>query len=276
MELGFGTDLLGETHDAQSGEFALRTKVQSAADVVRSATTVNAALPGPPAEPGVIAAGAYADVLLVDGDPLADIGVLSGQGEHFDLIARAWGDRGQQVGVSPGRGQRGGARSENSRAPLWAPAQCPAQALGRAGDGWCQRPATAPVKAWLPAVARPRTSCPRRTIEVPGGARRAKPHNAHSLVGRLALRRHKETHVGLSPEEEHDFAAIISELVRRRGGGIPWSIVVLSVVVVGIAVAVAVVLGVHHLASLFYGTFVVALAFGLSVTLVADRRDRPF
>jgi imidazolonepropionase-like amidohydrolase len=88
VELGFGTDLLGETHDAQSREFTLRAKVQSAAEVIRSATTVNAALLGRPTELGVIAPGAYADLLLVDGDPLADIGVLAGQGEHLDLIVR--------------------------------------------------------------------------------------------------------------------------------------------------------------------------------------------
>jgi imidazolonepropionase-like amidohydrolase len=88
VELGFGTDLLGETHDAQSREFTLRAKVQSAADVIRSATTVNAALLGHPAELGVIAPGAYADLLLVDGDPLTDIGVLGGQGQHLNLISR--------------------------------------------------------------------------------------------------------------------------------------------------------------------------------------------
>ncbi|MFP5319775.1 MAG: amidohydrolase family protein [Acidimicrobiia bacterium] len=88
VELGFGTDLLGETHDVQSREFTLRAKVQSAAEVIRSATTVNAALLGRPTELGVIAPGAYADLLLVDGDPLTDIGLLAGQGERLDLIAR--------------------------------------------------------------------------------------------------------------------------------------------------------------------------------------------
>jgi imidazolonepropionase-like amidohydrolase len=88
VELGFGTDLLGETHDAQSKELSLRAKVQSAADVIRSATTVNAALLGRPAELGVIAPGAYADLLLVDGDPLRDIDLLGGQGDHLDLIVR--------------------------------------------------------------------------------------------------------------------------------------------------------------------------------------------
>ncbi len=89
VQIGFGTDLLGETHDAQSRELVLRAQAQSPADVIRSATTVNAALLRRPGELGVIAPGAFADLLLVDGDPLRDIGVLGGQGEHLDLIVRA-------------------------------------------------------------------------------------------------------------------------------------------------------------------------------------------
>ena len=89
VEVGFGTDLLGETHDAQSHELVLRAEVQSPADVIRSATTVNAALLGRAGQLGVVAPGAYADLLLVDGDPLADIGVLGGQGDHLDLVVRA-------------------------------------------------------------------------------------------------------------------------------------------------------------------------------------------
>ena len=88
LPLGFGTDLLGETHDAQSREFLLRAKVQSAADVIRSATTVNAEILQRPAELGVIAPGAFADLLLVDGNPLYDIALLDGQGDHLDLIVR--------------------------------------------------------------------------------------------------------------------------------------------------------------------------------------------
>jgi imidazolonepropionase-like amidohydrolase len=89
VTIGFGTDLLGETHDAQSQELVLRARAQSPADVIRSATTINAELLGRPGELGVIAPGAFADLLLVDGDPLRDISILDGQGEHLDLIARA-------------------------------------------------------------------------------------------------------------------------------------------------------------------------------------------
>lgn len=67
----------------------LRAQAQSPADVLRSATTVNAALLRRPGELGVVAPRAYADLLLVDGDPLSDIGVLGGQGDHLDLIVRA-------------------------------------------------------------------------------------------------------------------------------------------------------------------------------------------
>lgn len=88
VQLGFGTDLLGETHDAQSKEFLLRAQVQPAANVIRSATVVNAELLGRAGQLGVLAAGALADLLVVDGDPLADPGLLTGQGDHLQLIMR--------------------------------------------------------------------------------------------------------------------------------------------------------------------------------------------
>lgn len=83
VPMGFGTDLLGETHDAQSEEFTIRTRVLPPADVIRSATTVNAEILGKTGELGVVAAGAIADLLVVDGDPLRDISVLTGQGEKL-------------------------------------------------------------------------------------------------------------------------------------------------------------------------------------------------
>ena len=89
VQLGLGTDLLGETQDAQAKELLLRADAQSNADVLRSATTVNAALLGRAGQLGVIVPGAYADLLVVDGDPLTDIGVLAGQGERLAMIVRA-------------------------------------------------------------------------------------------------------------------------------------------------------------------------------------------
>lgn len=88
VKIGFGTDLLGETHPQQSKELVLRREVMSNLEILRSATTVNAELLRKPDELGVLKPGAYADLLLVDGDPLADVGVLAGQGERLALIVR--------------------------------------------------------------------------------------------------------------------------------------------------------------------------------------------
>ena len=88
VKVGLGTDLLGETHPAQSKEFLLRAKIQSNADVLRSATIVNAEIVQQSGKLGVLAPGAFADLLLVDGNPLEDLAVLTGQGERLPLIMR--------------------------------------------------------------------------------------------------------------------------------------------------------------------------------------------
>ena len=86
VQIGFGTDLLGETHPQQSKELLIRMEVQSSLEILRSATITNAALIERSGVLGVIKPGAFADLLLVDGDPLADISVLTGQGERIGLI----------------------------------------------------------------------------------------------------------------------------------------------------------------------------------------------
>jgi imidazolonepropionase-like amidohydrolase len=77
VRIAFGTDLLGTMQVHQSDEFRIRGKVQSAADVLRSATVVGAELLGRAGELGVVAEGAVADLLVVDGNPLADAAVLA-------------------------------------------------------------------------------------------------------------------------------------------------------------------------------------------------------
>jgi imidazolonepropionase-like amidohydrolase len=88
VKVGLGTDLLGETHPAQSKEFLLRAQIQSNADVLRSATIINAEIVQQPGQLGVLAPGAFADLLLVDGNPIEDLAVLTGQGERLPLIMR--------------------------------------------------------------------------------------------------------------------------------------------------------------------------------------------
>ena len=57
-------------------------------DVLRSATSINAALVQRPGELGTIAPGAVADILVVDGDPLGDLGLLQEQGRHIPVIMK--------------------------------------------------------------------------------------------------------------------------------------------------------------------------------------------
>ncbi len=75
VRMGFGTDLMGELISAQSYEFSLRAEVLAPMEIIKSATSVNADILGNK-RLGRIAAGALADLLVVDGDPTRDIGLL--------------------------------------------------------------------------------------------------------------------------------------------------------------------------------------------------------
>jgi imidazolonepropionase-like amidohydrolase len=88
VKLGFGTDLLGEFHAYQSEELQIRARVQTPRDVLLSATRVNAEILGKTDRLGVIAQGALADIIAIDGNPLEDLGLLQEQGRHISLIVK--------------------------------------------------------------------------------------------------------------------------------------------------------------------------------------------
>lgn len=88
VRIAYGTDLLGSMHRHQSNEFALRARVQSADSIIRSATATAAELFGLSGEIGVIAEGARADLLVVDGNPLEDLALLQEQGRHMPAIVK--------------------------------------------------------------------------------------------------------------------------------------------------------------------------------------------
>jgi imidazolonepropionase-like amidohydrolase len=88
LKIGFGTDLLGHLHTHQTREFTIRREVQSAASILRSATSVNAEIVMEP-HLGKIQPGCCADILIVDGDPLEDIGVLARDGRSLSAIMKA-------------------------------------------------------------------------------------------------------------------------------------------------------------------------------------------
>lgn len=86
VQMGFGTDLLGEQHTRQGSEFRIRKEVLSAFDILHSATAVNAEILQMKGRLGVIKPGALADLLLVDGDPLSDIELVADNGQHLTHI----------------------------------------------------------------------------------------------------------------------------------------------------------------------------------------------
>lgn len=86
LTMAFGTDLLGDMHRHQSSEFVIRGEVLPAIEVIRSATINAAKLLMSEGRIGCIAPGAHADLVVVDGDPLKNLALLAGQGEHLPAI----------------------------------------------------------------------------------------------------------------------------------------------------------------------------------------------
>ena len=89
LRLAYGSDLLGEMHRHQSGEFALRAQAMPAIEVLRSATTLAAELCGLAGRAGILEPGADADLLVVDGNPLQDWSLLEQQGARIPGIMQA-------------------------------------------------------------------------------------------------------------------------------------------------------------------------------------------
>jgi len=88
VRMAFGSDLLGESQRLQSDEFVLRAQVLGAAEAIRAATVHAAFVLHRVGQLGVIAPGAMADLLLLDGNPLNDISLLRGQGDGLRLIMK--------------------------------------------------------------------------------------------------------------------------------------------------------------------------------------------
>jgi imidazolonepropionase-like amidohydrolase len=86
VKIGFGSDLLGQLQNDHCNEFVLRREVMSAPDIIRSATLINAEIVNQPGKIGELVPGAFADLLVVDGDPYGDVSVLLGEGRNLAAI----------------------------------------------------------------------------------------------------------------------------------------------------------------------------------------------
>ena len=89
VTMAYGTDLLGETQSRQSEEFAIRARVLDSRSILASATTVAAELIGYAGRLGVVAPGAIADLLVVDGNPLDDVSLLAHPNRSIRAVLQA-------------------------------------------------------------------------------------------------------------------------------------------------------------------------------------------
>lgn len=88
VRMVFGTDLLGPMHRHQLLEFKIRSKFQTPAEIIRSATLTAAQLFQMEGDIGEVTVGARADLIAIDGDPLADIALLQDPDRHLKLVSK--------------------------------------------------------------------------------------------------------------------------------------------------------------------------------------------
>ncbi len=87
VKVGYGSDLV-KAPEYQSDEFLVRGRVQKPIEVIRSATLVGAEIVGLSGQLGILAEGAIADMIAVDGNPLDDLALLTQQGAHIPLVIK--------------------------------------------------------------------------------------------------------------------------------------------------------------------------------------------
>jgi imidazolonepropionase-like amidohydrolase len=89
VKVGYGTDLLGQLQVDQSQEFMYRAKVLKPIEIIRQATVVGAEILRQEGKLGIVEPGAYADLIVVDGDPLRRLELFLDQGAHLPAIMKA-------------------------------------------------------------------------------------------------------------------------------------------------------------------------------------------
>ena len=88
VRIGFGTDLIGAIQPMQCIEFGLRANVFSNFEILNQATAMNAEIIGAKGEIGEISPGAYADILVVDGNPLENLKLMEDDGAHIPIVMK--------------------------------------------------------------------------------------------------------------------------------------------------------------------------------------------
>jgi imidazolonepropionase-like amidohydrolase len=88
VPVAFGSDLLGALQVDQSREFLLRREVLSPIEIIRAATTIGARVVRMEGKLGTLRPGAFADLIVLDGDPLKDLNLFQDQGRYLAAIMK--------------------------------------------------------------------------------------------------------------------------------------------------------------------------------------------
>lgn len=88
VPVAYGSDLLGALQVEQSREFVIRKEVVAPIEIIRSATTIGARVLRQEGKLGTLKAGAFADLIVIDGDPLKNLELFLGEGQHLAAIMK--------------------------------------------------------------------------------------------------------------------------------------------------------------------------------------------
>jgi imidazolonepropionase-like amidohydrolase len=89
VPIAFGTDLWGTgARRSQLREFEMRIELDEPSNVIQSATRINAELLNEGGKLGIIAPNAYADLLVVEGNPLRDLTILTNPQKNLKVIMK--------------------------------------------------------------------------------------------------------------------------------------------------------------------------------------------
>ena len=88
VPVAYGSDLLGQLQVDQSREFVIRSEVVKPIEIIRSATTIGAKVLRRDGKLGCLKPGAWADMIVVDGNPLKNLALLGEQGKHLAAIVK--------------------------------------------------------------------------------------------------------------------------------------------------------------------------------------------
>jgi len=89
VKVGYGSDLLGPLQIEQSREFLFRARVLKPLEIIRQATIVGAEILRQEGKLGIVEPGAFADLIVVDGNPLKKLELFLDQGAHLPAIMKA-------------------------------------------------------------------------------------------------------------------------------------------------------------------------------------------